>query len=252
VEWFQDDAFWAGFAGPLFSPERRQEAEATVASSALLDVAPGAEVLDLGCGPGTHAVPLARRGASVTGVDLSDVMLAQARQAARAAGVDLELVQADMRQFVKPQAFDLIVSMYTSFGYFTDPAENLLVLTNARQNLVPGGRLVLDLFSKEIYARWAGTPKIVDTADGGTVFMRDTILDDWTRFRSDWTYVRGDEIRRGHIEQYVYSAGEIRSMLTAAGFDDIECYGGFDLRPYDERAVRLVVRATRPHPAGAP
>jgi SAM-dependent methyltransferase len=248
MEWFEDDTFWVDFAGALFAPARRQEAANWVATSPLLDLPAGAAVLDLGCGPGTYAVPLAERGARVTGVDLSQAMLDRAREATEAGGLKVRLVRADMREFVEPDCYDLVISMYTSFGYFADPAQNQRVLHHARRSLVPGGRLLLDLFSKEIFARWAGVPKVVDV-DGGTLFMRDTILDDWTRFRSDWTLVQGDRARHGFFEQFVYSAAEIRAMLTAAGFTGIRCFGGFAGEPYDNHAKRLVVEATRPRDA---
>ncbi|WBB81233.1 class I SAM-dependent methyltransferase [Micromonospora sp. WMMD882] len=246
MEWYEDDTFWIDFAGALFAPRRRHEARERVAASPLLELPTGARVLDLGCGPGTYTTPLAERGAQVTGVDLSAAMLDRARHAAETAGVPVRLVRADMRAFVEPDSYDLVISMYTSFGYFTDPAENLLVLRNAWRSLAPGGRLLMDLFGKEIFARWAGTPKVVDVDDGGRLFMRDTVLDDWTRFRSDWTLVHGDTARHGFFEQYVYSAAEIRQLLTTAGFTGIRCFGGFDAQPYDNHAQRLVVQASRP------
>ncbi|WP_329101475.1 methyltransferase domain-containing protein [Micromonospora sp. NBC_01699] len=246
MEWYEDDTFWMDFAGALFAPKRRREAQNWVATSPLLDLPAGSRVLDLGCGPGTYAVPLAERGALVTGVDLSVAMLDRARETTGQAGLTVRLVRADMREFVEPSSYDLVISMYTSFGYFADPAQNQLVLRNAWRSLVPGGRLLMDLFSKEIFARWAGTPKVVEVHDGGRLFMRDTILDDWTRFRSDWTLVRGDTARHGFFEQFVYSAAEIRTMLTAAGFTGIRCYGGFAEEPYDNHAKRLVVQAARP------
>ncbi|WP_433528349.1 class I SAM-dependent methyltransferase [Micromonospora sp. CA-263727] len=245
MEWFEDDGFWVDFAGALFAPHRRQEAQRWVATSPLFTVTTGTRALDLGCGPGTYAVPLAARGAQVTGVDLSAAMLDQARTASKEAGVALRLVRADMREFVEPACYELVISMYTSFGYFADPEQNQLVLRHAWQSLVPGGRLLMDLFSKEIFARWAGTPKTVEV-DGGYLFMRDTVLDDWTRFRSDWTLVRGVTARHGFFEQFVYSAAEIRAMLAAAGFTGIVCFGGFAGEPYDNNAKRLVVQATRP------
>ncbi|WDZ86573.1 class I SAM-dependent methyltransferase [Micromonospora cathayae] len=250
MEWYEDDTFWVDFAGALFTPRRRREARTWVTTSPLLDTAAGSRVLDLGCGPGTYAVPLAERGARVTGVDLSAAMLGRAREAAEAAGRPVRLVRADMREFVETCSYDLVISMYTSFGYFPDPAQNQLVLRNAWRSLVPGGRLLVDLFSKEVFARWAGTPKAVEV-DGGWLFMRDTVLDDWTRFRSDWTLVRDGVARHGFFEQFVYSAAEIRWMLTAAGFVDIRCFGGFAGEPYDNHAQRLLVQATRPTESGA-
>ncbi|XVS61992.1 class I SAM-dependent methyltransferase [Actinosynnema sp. CA-299493] len=242
--WYEDDDLWVGFAEVMFPPRRVEEAERLVTTSPLLKVAAGDRVLDLACGPGTHVVPLARRGAVVTGVDLSEAMLVRAREACREAEVEARLVRADMRAHVEPDAYDLVVNLYTSFGYFTDPDENLAVLRNAHTSLAHGGRLLVDMLGKEVFAGWVGRPQAVDVG-GGTVFMRDTVLDDWTRVRSDWTWVRGDEVRRTSIHNTLYSAAELRALFEEAGFTDVECFGDFDCSPYDNHARRLIVRGTR-------
>ncbi|XVS61610.1 class I SAM-dependent methyltransferase [Actinosynnema sp. CA-299493] len=242
--WYEDDDLWTGFAEVMFPPSRVAEAERVVATSPLFEVAPGDRVLDLACGPATHLVPLARRGAAVTGVDLSEAMLARAREVCERAELDARLVRADMRAHVEPDTYHLVINMYTSFGYFTDPGENLAVLRNAHASLVPGGRLLVDVLGKEVFAGWVGRPQAVDV-DGGTVFMRDTVLDDWTRVRSDWTWVRGDDVRRTSLYSTLYSAAELRALFEEAGFTDVECFGGFDCSPYDNHARRLIVRGTR-------
>ncbi|MFC4589896.1 class I SAM-dependent methyltransferase [Sphaerisporangium corydalis] len=244
MEWFEDETLWADFSDVLFSAERAEEAEARVASSPLLRVPAGAAVLDLGCGPGTYAVPLARRGAAVTGVDLSAALLDRAAVAASAAGVEIRLVRADMREFVEPDRFDLVISMYTSFGLFADHDQNMRVLRNVRASLAPGGRLMIDLYGKEILARDGGQPKIIDV-EGGTLIVRGTVLDEWTRFRDDFVLVQGDRARRGHVVHNLYSAVELKAMLGEAGFADIECFGGFDAEPFDNHARRLIVRGVR-------
>ena len=193
MAWYEDEELWVDFACVMFPERREREAADLVATSPLLKVAAGTRVLDLACGPGVHVVPLARHGAEVTGVDLSDAMLSRARAACARAGVQARLVRADMREFTEPGTYDLVLNMYTSFGYFTDPGDNLAVLRNAHASLAPGGALLVDVLGKEVFASWVGRPQAVDVAPelgGGTVFMRDTVLDDWTRVRSDWTLVR--------------------------------------------------------------
>ncbi|MDQ3403591.1 MAG: class I SAM-dependent methyltransferase [Actinomycetota bacterium] len=244
MDWFDDDGLWVGFASTMFPARRAGEAADLVASSPLLAVESGTRVLDLACGPGFHVVPLARAGAEVTGVDLSAAMLDRARVACDDAGVAVRLVRADMREFVERGAFDLIVNMYTSFGYFDDPTDNLTVLRNAYESLAPGGALLVDLLGKEVLASWVGRPQAVDVEDG-TVFMRDTILEDWTRLRTDWTHVNGTSVRRATILSYLYSAAELRALFGEAGFVDVECFGGFDTTPYDNHAKRLIVRGRR-------
>ncbi|MEV0680218.1 class I SAM-dependent methyltransferase [Actinosynnema sp. NPDC050436] len=242
--WYEDEDLWVGFAEVMFPARRTAEAERLLAESPLLKVAAGDRVLDLACGPGTHVVPLARRGAVVTGVDLSEAMLARARRACEREGVRARLVRADMRDYVDPGAYDLVINMYTSFGYFTDPGDNLAVLRNVHDSLVPGGRLLIDVMGKEVFAGWVGRPQAVDV-DGGTVYMRDTVLDDWTRLRSDWTWVRGEEVRRTSLYSTLYSAAELRALVEQAGFTEVECFGDFDLSAYDNHARRLIVQAKR-------
>ncbi|MDT0347679.1 class I SAM-dependent methyltransferase [Streptomyces litchfieldiae] len=245
MEWFEDEALWVDFSAVFFSAERAAAAEATVASSPLLDVPAGTEVLDLGCGPGTFTLPLARRGATVTGVDLSQALLDRARREAAEASVDVRLVRADMREFVEPDRFDLAISMYTSFGLFTEHGQNMRVLHNALASLAPGGRLLIDLFCKEVLARDGGEAKIFDV-EGGTLTVRGTVLEDWTRFRDDFVLVRGNRARTAFVEHTLYSAVELKALLGEAGFVDVVCYGGFGGEPFDNHARRLIVVGSRP------
>lgn len=138
MEWFENETLWVDFTEVLFSAGRADEARARVASSPLLRVPAAAAVLDLGCGPGAYAIPLAGRGAAVTGVDLSAALLKRAEAGAAEEGVELRLVRADMREFVEPDRFDLAISMYTSFGLFADHDDNMRVLRNVRASLKPG------------------------------------------------------------------------------------------------------------------
>lgn len=244
MPWYEDDELWSGFSEVVFSTARVQRAADAVAKSPLLRFPAGASVFDQCCGPAVFTVPFARQGHAVTGIDLSPVMLARAQMACAEAGVEAELVRADMREFVRPGAFDAVVNLYTSFGYFEDPAENLRVLRNAYESLKPGGVMVVDLLGKETYARWAGEPKMVSVTNG-TVFMSDTVFPDWTRYRTDWTLVRGDTARHTSLTMWAYSAAELRGMFEAAGFADVTCFGDFGGGPYDNTAERLIVRGVR-------
>jgi SAM-dependent methyltransferase len=244
MRWYEDDELWSGFSEVVFSARRAAQAAEAVVSSPLLRFPDGARVLDQCCGPALFTVPFAREGYTVTGIDLSPVMLSRAEKTCAEAGVAVELIQADMSEFVRQGGFDAVVNLYTSFGYFDEPAQNLLVLRNAYDSLAPGGTLVVDLLGKEPYAKWAGETKVVDI-ENGKVFMSDTILDDWTRYRTDWTLVRGDTARHTSLTMYAYSGAELRGLFEQAGFTGVECFGDFDGRPYDNHATRLIVRGTR-------
>ncbi|GAA3890567.1 class I SAM-dependent methyltransferase [Streptomyces sedi] len=245
MHWYEDDDFWVDFADVMFSDRRRAEIARLVAESPLFDHPPGTRVLDLACGPALYAVPLARAGCRVTGVDLSAPMLERARTACEAAGVDVRLVRGDMLTHVEPESYDEAINVFTSFGYFDDREDNLTVLRNARASLRPGGRMLVDVMGREVVAGWIGRPQVVELPDA-YVIQRDTVLDEWTRLRTDWTMVRGEHAREVSITSYLYGASELRALFDEAGFVDVEVYGDFDRSPYDQRARRLIVRGTRP------
>ncbi|MEU6821048.1 methyltransferase domain-containing protein [Streptomyces atriruber] len=246
MNWYEDDEFWSDFAETMFSERRRTEVEALVAESSLLRFPAGSRVLDLCCGPGLYLVPLARGGCAVTGVDLSPAMLKRADAACEAARVDVRLVRGDMLTHVEPETYDVVVNLFTSFGYFDEPQDNERVLRNAHDSLVPGGRLLIDVMGKEVLAGWIGRPQVVDLDGGAYVLQRDTVLDSWTRLRTDWTLVRDGEAREASITSFLYSAAELRALFEAAGFTDVRCYGDFDGGPYDNHSKRLIVSGTRP------
>ncbi|MCC0576614.1 MULTISPECIES: class I SAM-dependent methyltransferase [Streptomyces] len=246
MHWYEDDALWSDFAPTMFPPARAESAAALVDGSPLLDFPPGTRVLDLCCGPGLFVVPLAARGYEVTGVDLSPSMLERARAACDAAGAKARLERADMLTYREPEAFDVVLNVFTSFGYFEAAEDNLRVLRNARESLAPGGRLLVDVMGKEVLAGWIGRPKAVDLPDGSYVVQRDTVLDSWRRLRTDWTLVRGTTARTASITSWLYSAAELHALFEEAGFTDVECFGGFDASGYDQDSDRLVVRGRRP------
>ncbi|MGW7070986.1 class I SAM-dependent methyltransferase [Streptomyces sp. NPDC054855] len=245
MHWYEDDGFWSDFSETMFSERRRAETADIVARSPLLAFPAGSRVLDLCCGPGLYLVPLVHRGYTVTGVDLSAELLKRAEAACADAAVDVRLIRADMLTHVEPQTYDVVLNVFTSFGYFDDPQDNFRVLRNAHESLVPGGQLLIDVMGKEVLAGWIGHPQLVEL-DGAYVVQRDTVLDSWTRLRTDWTLVRDGVAREASITSFLFSAAELRTLLEDAGFTGVECFGGFDGEPYDHHSRRLIVRGSKP------
>ena len=128
--WFEDEEFWAKLYPFMFRDERFEIADEQVQKLIDLVAFDGSTVLDLACGPGRHSAALAKRGLQVTGVDLSSFLLDKARKRAVAERVEVEWVEKDMREFVRPGAFDLVINMFTAFGYFDDKEDDLKVLRN--------------------------------------------------------------------------------------------------------------------------
>ncbi|MFB7181098.1 class I SAM-dependent methyltransferase [Streptomyces sp. NPDC056257] len=242
--WYADQTFWDDFHPHIFSAERAAEAARIVEQSPLFRFPSGARVLDLCCGPGLFTVPLARAGHAVTGVDLSAPLLGRARARCQDAGVKARFVEADMLRFAEPEAFDAIVNMFTSFGYLDRHEDNVQVLRNAHTSLAPGGTLLVDVVGKEILARLDERVSCSEQ-DGKLLFQRDTVLDDWSRLRSDWYSVDGSHAARGSMTLHLYGATDLRAMLAAAGFTDVRFHGDYSGGPYDHRAERLIAVATK-------
>lgn len=152
-EWFDDDAFWRELYPYMFPEKRFAEAAAQIGKVLGLAKPKGKAVLDLCCGPGRWAIPLAQKGFSVTGVDRTKFLLDTAKAKAKAAKVKIEWVWVDMRDFLRPDSFDLVLSMLTSFGYFDRQDEDRLVLRNMFANLKAGGVCLIDVAGKEQVAR---------------------------------------------------------------------------------------------------
>jgi SAM-dependent methyltransferase len=245
-EWFDDDEFWQDVYPFLFPEARFAGAPSEVDKLLAIASPPGSAVLDLGCGPGRMAVPFAARGCKVTAVDRTKYFLDKARARARAAGVVLELAQTDMRDFVRPDAFDLAVSLYTTFGYFDDKAEDRRVLDNLYASLRPGGVCVMEMMGKEVLAR-VFCPTLSERLANGSVLMRQhEIFDDWTRIRNTWIVIRKGRAKNYTFHHTVYSGEELRQLLDRTGFVDVTLYGTLDAEPYDTAATRLVAVARKP------
>ncbi len=244
-QWFADDTFWETLYPFLFSVAAREAARAEVDAITSLAGRPPATVLDLACGPGRHSVRFAKQGCRVTGVDRSPFLLARAREYAAAEGADVRWVRADMREFVEPASFELAVSLFTSFGYFDDAADNLRVLANVHASLLPGGAFVMDVVGKEILAAIYQPCRTQELPDGSLFLQRATIVDDWTRVENDWRVLRSGQVRTFRFRHWIYSAAELRELLRAAGFAVVDVFGGLDGSRYGVEANRLVLRARR-------
>jgi SAM-dependent methyltransferase len=239
-EWFADESFWVTTFPFMFPPSRMEAAGAEVDDILALVQRSAGSVLDLACGPGRHSIALAKRGFAVTGVDRSAYLLGHARHRGGQDDATVEWVQTDMREFVRPGAFDLALCLFTSFGFFRDHADNQKVLDHVAASLKPGGAFVLDMAGKEVLAR-IFNPSAVRDVPGGLVIHRREVVNDWTQMQNEWILVQDGAVRRLAFRHWIYSAREIGEMFHQAGFDDVRTCGDLRGTPYGSAAERLVV-----------
>ena len=241
-EWFEDEEFWTVYAPIMFDEARWAEVPAVVdAIEALARPSPGAAVLDACCGPGRHSLELASRGYRVTGIDITDAYLEAARESAGDLAT-VSFLHADVREFEMPGAFDLAINLYTSFGYFADPAEDLAALRRLRGALKEGGALVIETTGKETAARDFTAGESFERG-GWKVRTEFTIVGAWEGLRNRWILSRGEERVDHAFDLRLYSGTELKGALLGAGFSDVRILGGLDGSPYDQAAKSLVALA---------
>jgi SAM-dependent methyltransferase len=240
------EAFWDAFGPAMFTPERLRVAE-TEAAGVLaclgLTSGTGLTLLDMPCGVGRHSIALARWGFEVTGVDRTPSYLARARRSAPPELV-VRWVEGDMIDFDGCGGYDVAVNLYTSFGYFDDPVDNLRHLANTRRALKPGGRLVMDMKGKEAAARAYRRKHWEDLPDGSLFLAESIPVQEWRRMENRWILIKPDGVRLEHRTRlWMYSAAELDALLERAGFVDRRFLGSLEGAPYDEKAERLVAIA---------
>jgi len=242
--WFEeyfDEAFIEIYR-PFLTPERTTEEAAAILE--LLDLEPGARVLDLACGWGRHSVELARAGLQVTGYDLSQTLLDRAAKRAEAAGVRVEWVRGDMRELPWTGRFDAVVSLFSSLGYFLSDDEDRRVLQAAVRALKPGGLFLLETMHRDQIARgfverdwWRG--------EAGRAVWVEREFDAVAGITREWlSFERPDGSRaeKYHAMQ-VRSATEWDHLLRSAGLAPLAFYGDWDFSDFTHESERLIALA---------
>jgi len=250
-EWFDDDAFWQDLYPFMFPEQRFAATPEQIEKAVALTKPSGKAALDLCCGPGRCSIALAQAGFMATGVDRTKYLLDKARAKARAARVKIEWVQTDMRDFVRAEAFDLALSMSTSFGYFDDKREDVQVLGNILTSLKPDGVFLIEVMGKELLAKIFQPTTSDVLPDGTQLIQRHEIFDDWTRIRNEWILIRKGRAKRFKFHHTVYSSQELRDRMQQVGFADVKLFGNLDGDAYGPNASRLIAVGRKPVEAKA-
>lgn len=226
-DWFADERYLA-----LYCHRNTEEASPALD---LIERATGiskdAAILDLACGAGRHSISLAKRGYSnITGIDLSPTLIREARKNAEAEKVKVVFFEQDMRSF--DGSYDLIINLFTSFGYFATDQENEEVVIRAGKCLKNGGYFVLDFFNSAIVKRdiVAHDEKIISS--GERIEQSREIRND----RVDKTIIIHSERGASEFKESVrlFELGDFEKMVSRAGLRLLHTFGDYYGAPFDE------------------
>ena len=217
----------------------------------------GGAVLELGCGTGRVAIPIARSGVETVGVDSSTAMLDVARGKARHLGLgddSLRLVLADMRELSLDRQFALAIIPFRGFLALLTVEDQLRTLNRIREHLAPGGMLAFDIFVPDLnmLLQEGDTAyhlrDVTDPESGATyVLWQQSSFDNHNQIASTRLIVEElnaarEVVRRIYRDfqlRYAFR-WEVYHLLVACGFEVVELYGDFDRSPFDESSNEMV------------
>ncbi len=202
-------------------------------------------MLDCPCGQGRHAHLLAEAGFDVDGLDYSRGLLARAR--ARGTGARLRYTRGDMRRLPArwTHRFDAVLDLFTSFGFFLEPADDARVVREFARVLKPGGVLVWHGGSRDgVMARFL--PRDWWTTEDGTMFGQERAFDALSgvlTVRTTWTGRRDRGEREHRIR--LYTASRLAELCADAGLVVEEAFDGFRDRPLRRRSSEMLLVARK-------
>ena len=212
-----------------------------------LHLKPGKTFLDCPCGVGRTAIPFAKKGIRVTGVDVMPEYLEEAAKKAARRGLKLNLVHSDMRRIDFKNKFDAAANIWTSFGFFENERDNRLALKRMFDALKPGGRFLLHLINRDwlmvnfLENNWLGA--------GGMKVLQTHKFDYATSRSQDvWRFTKDGEEKVHRFALRIYSYHELIAMFKSVGFVDIEGFGSLKDDPVSKDRRFIIIIGTKPKP----
>ncbi len=218
-------------------------------------VPPGATLLDMGCGIGRISIPLAKQGYNIVGLDLSPSYIQRAIEYAEEEDVTdhTRFIVGDMRNIGSVLAhfsgFDAVLSMWTSMGYW-DEETDLSILGQCLGLAKPSGVFIMHTASRDgLIKRFQPRDYMFD--ERGVLLLMERTLDlETSRMVNQWSYYQrdGEDLRflnRVEINHRVYSLHELRTQFGEAGWEYVEAYGGFELKPFTKDVFSMIIVAKK-------
>lgn len=206
----------------------------------------GERILDLACGFGRHSLELARRGFSVTGIDITPSYIQFAKEEAQKEGLDADFLCCDIREVRFSYEFDVVLNMADgAIGYLENDTENQKIFTSLSNALKPGGKHFMDIMNGS-YADSHFPCKLWEAGEK-CLTLSEFEWDCKTRIllygQLDFEY--GQPIPKPSITEgnpiRLYTLEEIKDILSSVGMNVIDSFSDFDGKPSSDNNIQLLI-----------
>lgn len=196
-------------------------------------------MLDLACGAGRHAIFLNKKGYEVTGVDLSPNSIEVAK---KTKAKDLVFDTHDMREVYKENAFNYIFSMFTSFGYFSNEADNVKMLQSVEKGLKKEGVFVLDFLNPTFVIDNLVSEEVKEE-DGVTFSLQRKIEDGFIKKNIQFVV---DGQSYDYTEQVqAIDHNQMKAFFEETNLEIVSVFGDYGLNPFDEQTSKRQIIIAR-------
>lgn len=200
------------------------------------------KVLDLCCGSGRHSRALAQMGYNVTGVDLSDFLLGEAKK--KSGGCVIRFLQSDMRVIPFRNEFDIVFNLFTSFGYFLSDDDNKMALHRMVRSVKIDGHVVIDYLNPAFVRR--NLNPLSKRTLGNMIIEEKRWVDD--RFVNKHIIIKDPNGVRELWERVrLYPLSMMKEYLNSAGINELNVYGNYTLSPYSDGSERMIFHGIKRH-----
>lgn len=223
-DWFKD---WFDSDEYLIAYKHRDDDDAKKLVSLILnniDRNAVADVLDLACGSGRHSILLAKEGYNVTGIDLSKNLLNIANKFASESNLKVNFIRSDLRHIKLKQQFDLVLNLFTSFGFFQSDNENSIIFRRAFELTRANGCFVFDFLNREFVIKNLIPYSVQD--------LGHSVIEQYREIISDRVVKKIIITSEGRAKEFIesvklYSQDWLKTQLQINGFVISQNYGNY-------------------------
>jgi SAM-dependent methyltransferase len=213
----------------------------------------GSKLLDLACGNGRHSVFFAEKGYDVLGIDLSPYLISEAKKKLRSEYLrfkkNLKFDIGDMRNLSRKNEFDLVVNLFSSFGYFEEESQNRSVINSISRSLKKDGYFFFDFLNSEYLrrnlavfdAQKRNRNIIIQVREITGKFVKKDILIIRNKPGSKYP-----ELRRFHEKVRLYTLAELRQIFRSNRLKIVKLFGDYSGKPFRKNSSgRLIILAQK-------